>query len=65
MPDVEALYVIVRESGVCVTTGSKPQIFLDRNPKFADCPAERIQYLGHRGAVPCYAVELAADTPLP
>ena len=65
VPDVEALYVIVRESGVCVTTGNKPQIFLDRNPKFADCPVERIQYLGHRGAVPCYAVELAADTPLP
>ncbi len=65
VPEEGVLYVIVRESGVCVTTGDRPQIFLDRNPKSDGCTVERIQYLGHRGAAPCYAAEIAADTPVP
>jgi len=65
VPEEGALFVIVRESGVGVTVGGDPQIFLHKNPASAGCRVERVQYLGHRGAAPCYAAEIAADTPVP
>ncbi|KUG20911.1 nadh pyrophosphatase [hydrocarbon metagenome] len=74
----DACLVFVRDRGVCVrkgstegsTKGSTPTIF---QAAFPDLPGELkrdeltrdARYLGHRGAVACYAVEVPGDLPLP
>ncbi|MCC7565891.1 MAG: NAD(+) diphosphatase [Methanomicrobiaceae archaeon] len=75
----DACLVFVRDRGVCVRKGSTkdstPTIF---QTAFPDLPGELkrdelkrdelnrdARYLGHRGAVACYAVEVPGDLPLP
>jgi NAD+ diphosphatase len=63
--DTGPLWVIVQGTGVGVTTGDESHISLDADPVSAGCRVERLQYLGHRGEIPCYAAEIAADSPFP
>ncbi len=61
LPD-DACLVFVRDGGVCVRNGSAPTIFEGVCPEGLKRDA---QYLGHRGPVACYAVEVPGDLPLP
>ena len=65
IPVSGALLVIVSKNSVAVTTGDKPTIFTQTNPADSLCPVLRVQYLGHRNATACYAVEVPSDTALP
>jgi NAD+ diphosphatase len=64
IPVSDALFVIVSKNDVAVKNGDNVTIFFQTNP--ADfCPVMQVQYLGHRDAVVCYAVEVASGTALP
>ncbi len=65
LPGGGALFVLVRGSDLCVTAEEYPQVFLHADPASGGCRVERTLYLGHRGAVPCYVVEAAAESSLP
>ena len=65
IPVSGALWVIVSKNGVAITNGNKPTIFSQTNPAHFLCPVLRVQYLGHRNATACYAVEVASGTALP
>lgn len=65
IPVSGALWVIVRKNDVAITNGNKPTIFSQINPDYSQNSASRVQYLGHRNATACYAVEIAACTALP
>ncbi|MFA4849039.1 MAG: NAD(+) diphosphatase [Methanoregula sp.] len=64
IPVSGALFVIVSKNDVAVKSGDKPTIFFQTNPA-GSCTVMRVQYLGHRDAVVCYAVEVASGTALP
>jgi NAD+ diphosphatase len=56
VPPGDAEWVIVRDNGVYVLPGTPPTLF------FSECPsALRMQYLGHRDSVACYAAEISSD----
>ena len=65
IPVSGALWVIVCKNDVAITNGIKPTIFSQINPVHSLNTAMRIQYLGHRNATACYAIEIAACTALP
>ncbi|MEI7857079.1 MAG: NAD(+) diphosphatase [Methanomicrobiales archaeon] len=65
IPVSGALWVIVSGNSVAVTGGTNPTIFFQQNPAGSLSPALRVQYLGHRDATACYAVEVAPGTALP
>ncbi len=68
LPDAiprDAQWVLVSGNGVGVTGGDKPTIFSGCNPAEATSSVLRVQYLGHRDTVACYAAEIAPGTPLP
>ena len=60
-----ATWVIVQGEGVCVSSGPHPAVLSGINPEEQGLPVERVQYLGHRGTIPCYAAEIPAGVPLP
>lgn len=64
IPVSGALFVIVSKNDVAVKSGDKPTIFFQANPADSG-PVMRVQYLGHRDTVVCYAVEVASGTVLP
>lgn len=64
IPVSGAFFVIVSKNDVAVTNRDNLTIFFQTNPADS-CPVMRIQYLGHRDAVVCYAVEVASGTALP
>jgi len=65
IPVSGADFVIVSKNYVAISNGIKPTIFSSTNPANSQNPAMRVQYLGHRNATACYAVEIAAGTALP
>jgi NAD+ diphosphatase len=64
LPD-DACLVFVRDGEVGVRAGSVPTIFEAASPDLEEDLARHAQYLGHRGPVPCYAVGVPGDRPLP
>ena len=65
IPVSGALWVIVSKNNVAITNGNKPTIFSETNPADSLCPILRVQYIGHRNATACYAVEVASGTAPP
>jgi NAD+ diphosphatase len=61
----DACLVFVRDGGVCVRKGSTPTIYEKVSPDLPDGLQKNARYLGHRGSVACYAVEVPGDLPLP
>jgi NAD+ diphosphatase len=60
-----ALFVLVSDRGVAIRDGDIPQIYAETGPSPAIRVTGPVEYLGHRGAVPCYAAELPDEAPLP
>ena len=61
----DAVLVLVRDGKLCIRKGSTPAI---PETQSLDLPAElgrNAQYLGHRGPVPWYAIEVPDDQPVP
>jgi len=56
-----ALFVFVSGQGVAIRDGEIPDIYSRDCPSPAACDAGPVEYLGHRGTVPCYAAELTED----
>lgn len=63
-PD-DARLVYVRNGGVCIRPGSPPTIGETVSPELPEGLTRNVRYLGHRGSVPWYAVDLADELPLP
>jgi NAD+ diphosphatase len=61
----DACLVLVRDGRVCVRRGSTPTIVEKASPDLLGGVARDAQYLGHRGLVAWYAVEVPGDLPLP
>jgi NAD+ diphosphatase len=61
----DACLVLVRDGGVCVRKGSTPTIYEKVSPDLPEGLERNARYLGHRGSVACYAVEVSGDLPLP
>jgi NAD+ diphosphatase len=59
----DACLVVVRDGGVCVRNGSTPTIFEKVSPDLPGGLQRNARYLGHRGSVACYAVEVPGDLP--
>lgn len=59
----DACLVFVREGGVCVRKGSAPTIYEKVSPDLPGGLQRSARYLGHRGSVACYAVEVPGDLP--
>lgn len=57
VPD-KALWVIVAGQGVAVRDGEVPQIYWQACPLPDARDAGPVEYLGHRGDIPCYAASL-------
>ena len=57
-----ALWVIVSKNEVAVTAGDQPTIYCTENPAGITGSLERVQYLGHSNATPCYPAEIADGT---
>jgi NAD+ diphosphatase len=55
-------WVIVREEMVGVATGNNPTVLLTGDPNTVGAGGTRIQYLGHEGENPVYAVEFPPGT---
>jgi NAD+ diphosphatase len=60
----DACLVLVRDGGVYVRRGSTPTIFVKVSLDLPEGLKKDAGYLGHRGPVACYAVEVG-DLPLP
>jgi len=60
-----ALLVLVRDRDVCLVHGTAPTVFVPRFVAGSGLLEERAQYLGHRGSVPCYALEIPGTLPVP
>ena len=60
----EALWVLVVGEGVAIRDGDTPEIFAQAGPPPYACSGP-VEYLGHRGSVPFYAVGLREDATLP
>jgi len=65
IPSTGALFVLVSNAGVAIREGEKPEIYLQDGQIPAIRTADTIEYLGHRGSVPCYAAELPDVSLLP
>lgn len=61
----DACLVFVRDGGLYVRKGSTPTIFEVVSQDLPEGLKRKAQYLGHRGPVACYAVEIPGDLPLP
>lgn len=61
----DACLVFVRDGGVCIRTKSDPTIFEPLSPDLPKDLSIHAQYLSHREQVPCYALEIPDDLPLP
>ena len=61
----DACLVFVRDGGVCIRTGSAPTICEKVSSDLPGGLKRNAQYLGHRGSVPWYAIDLTGDLPLP
>ena len=61
----DACLVFVRNGGVYFRTGSAPTICEKASPDLPGGLKRNARYLGHRGSVPWYAVDLTGDLPLP
>jgi NAD+ diphosphatase len=61
----DALWVLVKDTGVYVTPGTLSTIFVSGPPENHGFTGSSIQYLGHYGEIPCYAAGVAepAGTP--
>lgn len=59
----DACLVFVRDGGVCVRNGSAPTIYAKVSPDLPGGLRQSARYLGHRGTVACYAVEVSGDLP--
>jgi NAD+ diphosphatase len=59
----DACLVFVRDGGVCVRRGSAPTIYGKVSPDLPGGLRQNARYLGHRGTVACYAVEISGDLP--
>jgi len=64
-PPVDTCYVLVNDTGVYVTDGAVPTIFVSDLPDYCGGPGSSVQYLGHRGDIPCYAVSVSASAECP
>jgi NAD+ diphosphatase len=64
IPASGALWVVVKKNEVAVTSGTEPTIFFTQNPAGTMGSPDRVLYLGHRDATPCYVAEIAAGTTL-
>lgn len=60
----DACLIFVRDGSVCVRKGSTPTILEKVSADLPEGLKRDARYLGHRGSVPCYAVEVG-DLPLP
>jgi NAD+ diphosphatase len=54
-----ACWVFVKDTGVYVTEGDVPTIFVAGPPERYECTGSSVQYLGHRNNTPCYAAGIA------
>lgn len=63
IPDTGACWIMVSDTRVAVTKGDSFHVVFHEKPLHSG--ATRIQYLGHIGDAPCYAVEIPAGAPLP
>jgi len=61
----DACLVLVRDGGVYVRRGGTPTIFVEVSLDLPEELKRNAGYLGHRGPVACYAVEVPGDFPLP
>lgn len=61
----DACLVFVRDGGVCVRPGGAPTVFAWIPPELPEGLIRHAQYLGHRGPVPCYAIEIHGEILLP
>ena len=61
----DACLVFVRGGGVFFRTGSAPTIFEKFSLDLPEGVIKHAQYLGHRGSVPRYAIEVPGNLPLP
>jgi NAD+ diphosphatase len=61
----DACLVLVREGGVFFRTGSAPTIFEKVSLDLPVRVIKHAQYLGHRGSVPRYVIEVPGNLPLP
>ena len=61
----DACLVLVREGGVFFRTGSAPTIFEKVSLDLPERVIKHAQYLGHRGSVPRYVIEVPGNLPLP
>jgi NAD+ diphosphatase len=64
-PPEDAYLVLVREGRVCIRNDSTPTIFGKLSRDLPERLKRNARYLGHRGAVSCYAIEDPGDLPLP
>jgi len=60
-----ARLVLVMEKDICFVAGNSPTIFTPAFPGIPGLLKEQAQYLGHRGPVPCYALEIPVTVPVP
>ncbi len=58
-----ALWILVAGQGIAIQDGDIPQIFSQTLPDIH--LAGPVEYLGHRGEIPCYAAGLDDGAPLP
>ena len=65
IPTTGVLFVLVSGPGVAIREGDKPQIYVQAGLTPEIRAANTIEYLGHRGSVPCYAAELPEGSLLP
>jgi NAD+ diphosphatase len=61
----QALWILVSHQRVAIKDGDNPQIYSQAGPRPDIRSLCLIEYLGHRGEVPCYAAGLPDDTSLP
>ena len=61
----DACLVFVRDGGVYIRTGSAPTICEKVSSDLPGGLKRNARYLGHRGSVPWYAIDLTGDLPLP
>lgn len=65
IPESGALWVMVCSNSIAVHSADTPVILSEISPERMSCPVERVQYLGHLDATPCYAAALVSGTVLP
>ena len=61
----DACWVLVKDTGVYVTAGPAPTIFVSSPPGAHTYLGLSIQYLGHRGDIPCYAAGITEPVRAP